>query len=137
MLCLYFRDVCILCCFFFSSRRRHTRCPLVTGVQTCALPISRLVNSNGRPSLTGRKFPAVARSLPEATGVHPRTAPRGSGWTNWNPLCRGRANARSEVPAPQRSEEHTSELQSLMRISYAVFRLKKHNHIHTTQHRSL
>src|SRR3546814_961332 len=26
--------------FFFSSRRRHTRCVLVTGVQTCALPIS-------------------------------------------------------------------------------------------------
>src|SRR3546814_14036830 len=35
-----------MCCcafdvlFFFSSRRRHTRCALVTGVQTCALPIS-------------------------------------------------------------------------------------------------
>src|SRR3546814_19163916 len=29
--------------FFFSSRRRHTRCALVTGVQTCALPI--LVNA--------------------------------------------------------------------------------------------
>src|SRR3546814_10200806 len=29
--------------FFFSSRRRHTRCALVTGVQTCALPISVLV----------------------------------------------------------------------------------------------
>src|SRR3546814_9527996 len=28
-----------MCCFFFSSRRRHTRCALVTGVQTCALPI--------------------------------------------------------------------------------------------------
>src|SRR3546814_3142058 len=27
--------------FFFSSRRRHTRCALVTGVQTCALPISQ------------------------------------------------------------------------------------------------
>src|SRR3546814_11875821 len=27
-------------CFFFSSRRRHTRCALVTGVQTCALPIT-------------------------------------------------------------------------------------------------
>src|SRR3546814_1281009 len=27
--------------FFFSSRRRHTRCSLVTGVQTCALPIYR------------------------------------------------------------------------------------------------
>src|SRR3546814_7676225 len=26
-------------CFFVSIRRRHTRCALVTGVQTCALPI--------------------------------------------------------------------------------------------------
>src|SRR3546814_1625102 len=37
-------DYMILCfcffCFVFSSRRRHTRCALVTGVQTCALPIS-------------------------------------------------------------------------------------------------
>src|SRR3546814_3497406 len=33
--------------FFFSSRRRHTRCALVTGVQTCALPICWL--------LTGRR----------------------------------------------------------------------------------
>src|SRR3546814_1236841 len=31
--------VCLGCIFFFSSRRRHTRCALVTGVQTCALPI--------------------------------------------------------------------------------------------------
>src|SRR3546814_9923186 len=38
--------------FFFSSRRRHTRCALVTGVQTCALPIS--------PQL--RRFPML-RSL--------------------------------------------------------------------------
>src|SRR3546814_9185133 len=30
------------CYFFFSSRRRHTRCALGTGVQTCALPISRI-----------------------------------------------------------------------------------------------
>src|SRR3546814_7191890 len=29
----------LVCFFFFSSRRRHTRCALVTGVQTCALPI--------------------------------------------------------------------------------------------------
>src|SRR3546814_2448675 len=33
---------CVLFCFFFSSRRRHTRCALVTGVQTCALPIYRM-----------------------------------------------------------------------------------------------
>src|SRR3546814_6064312 len=38
-------DTCIVLVvvffFCFSSRRRHTRCALVTGVQTCALPISR------------------------------------------------------------------------------------------------
>src|SRR3546814_3148258 len=32
-------DGYIVMFFFFSSRRRHTRCALVTGVQTCALPI--------------------------------------------------------------------------------------------------
>src|SRR3546814_9272580 len=35
------------------------------------------------------------------------------------------AAAKSNAPDPERSEEHTSELQSLMRISYAVFCLKK------------
>src|SRR3546814_3045423 len=40
---LFFLCRCLLrlVFFFFSSRRRHTRCALVTGVQTCALPISR------------------------------------------------------------------------------------------------
>src|SRR3546814_6383865 len=38
--------------FFFSSRRRHTRCALVTGVQTCALPISVNV-------ATGRNKPPI------------------------------------------------------------------------------
>src|SRR3546814_2138739 len=33
--------------YFFSSRRRHTRCALVTGVQTCALPIYREYPKNG------------------------------------------------------------------------------------------
>src|SRR3546814_4515287 len=32
--------LCMSGCFFFSSRIRQTRCALVTGVQTCALPIS-------------------------------------------------------------------------------------------------
>src|SRR3546814_8566993 len=35
--------LCLLSSFFFSSRRRHTRCALVTGVQTCALPICAFV----------------------------------------------------------------------------------------------
>src|SRR3546814_2168758 len=33
--------------FFFSSRRRHTRCALVTGVQTCALPICGIIDLQG------------------------------------------------------------------------------------------
>src|SRR3546814_16841174 len=42
-------------CFFFSSRRRHTRCALVTGVQTCALPIYRRRGQHrpGRERATG------------------------------------------------------------------------------------
>src|SRR3546814_1841016 len=49
----------------------------------------------------------------------------------WNPACRtgsgrcSRAYAAGTCPTRRRSEEHTSELQSLMRISYAVFCLKK------------
>src|SRR3546814_14320251 len=34
--------------FFFSSRRRHTRCALVTGVQTCALPTCRVADQHQR-----------------------------------------------------------------------------------------
>src|SRR3546814_1883081 len=56
VLCLYFVIFSFL--FFFSSRRRHTRCALVTGVQTCALPIfSDLDNSL-----------ATGESLPLAVG---------------------------------------------------------------------
>src|SRR3546814_17844528 len=42
-----------VCClvFFFSSRRRHTRCALVTGVQTCALPISGHVDYGLVPNI--------------------------------------------------------------------------------------
>src|SRR3546814_21133431 len=45
--------------FFFSSRRRHTRCALVTGVQTCALPISTPF----------RQIEAEIVSLPQGGGV--------------------------------------------------------------------
>src|SRR3546814_8964924 len=37
---VYVTSIFCFVLFFFSSRRRHTRCALVTGVQTCALPIS-------------------------------------------------------------------------------------------------
>src|SRR3546814_1575981 len=39
--------------FFFSSRRRHTRCALVTGVQTCALPISAVPRPAGSAVVEG------------------------------------------------------------------------------------
>src|SRR3546814_18143352 len=54
---------------FFSSRRRHTRCALVTGVQTCALPISPLIifcsgngdqNAGGGGALSSRNGIAIA-----------------------------------------------------------------------------
>src|SRR3546814_1072979 len=56
--------------FFFSSRRRHTRCALVTGVQTCALPISILGNlpvNVARPQHRAGKA-WVVRRVGEALG---------------------------------------------------------------------
>src|SRR3546814_7692957 len=56
----------LVCSFFFSSRRRHTRCALVTGVQTCALPISGVeeveVTASGRPVRTLRRRDPVPGS---------------------------------------------------------------------------
>src|SRR3546814_16857869 len=46
--------------FFFSSRRRHTRCALVTGVQTCALPIWHLPDPQSRHD---REAEAAARLM--------------------------------------------------------------------------
>src|SRR3546814_9057789 len=129
--------------FFFSSRRRHTRCALVTGVQTCALPICALdplgpgaadgveawlvaggattparleilhLTSADPDDLTLR----AARLLGEADHIfHPADTPAAI-------LDRARADAARHV----RSEEHTSEIQSLMSHSYAVLCLKKKN----------
>src|SRR3546814_9121968 len=51
LFCLCIFTVCFVF-FFFSSRRRHTRCALVTGVQTCALPIliCRAPSHRSRPN---------------------------------------------------------------------------------------
>src|SRR3546814_2359770 len=61
-------------CFFFSSRRRHTRCALVTGVQTCALPIS---GAKAQPGLAAearshKKLPGH-RILSRMPDTHPET----------------------------------------------------------------
>src|SRR3546814_3729426 len=61
---------------FFSSRRRHTRCALVTGVQTCALPIlnQRLIICNQR-FLDLYNLPAVmAQPGTELTDILDHTA---------------------------------------------------------------
>src|SRR5881409_1090022 len=61
--------------FFFSSRRRHTRCETVTGVQTCALPISqgapcrrRRVPRAREPAALFRRAAHRARALSLAPG---------------------------------------------------------------------
>src|SRR3546814_2485876 len=67
---LYFHPVliCIYCffcfIFFFSSRRRHTRCALVTGVQTCALPISqRILRLEKGHLIVGQDTDGLTRAL--------------------------------------------------------------------------
>src|SRR3546814_1530778 len=105
--------------FFFSSRRRHTSCALVTGFQTCALPICRQAYAGSRTKYS--RFTATnsaGLSSSYGSGLRSVKALRDSRRPNRSgPICQP---ARSS-----RSEEHTSELQSLMRISYAVFCLKK------------
>src|SRR3546814_9466495 len=137
--------------FFFSSRRRHTRCALVTGVQTCALPISlESARSQSRFIVLqscAKWAPGPWRTLSEwrtwsARGSrrvwHPPVWLRhATPFASNRPLkLKNRAlwkiprrrrlhavglNSRAADRQPHRSEEHTSELQSLMRISYAVF----------------
>src|SRR3546814_5155493 len=58
-----------------------------------------------------------------AAGIAP-PAPRKSSWDDLRGIVKGNG-ARFTIEEINRSEEHTSELQSLMRISYAVFCLKK------------
>src|SRR3546814_9357496 len=139
----------MICYFFFSSRRRHTRCALVTGVQMCALPIllSRVrvplgvvgIIYESRPNVTAD---AAALGLMSGNAVILRG---GSEAVHSNRALHAAfaaglvtaglsADAVQLVPTQdraavgamlRRSEEHTSELQSLMRTSYAVFCLKK------------
>src|SRR3546814_8887031 len=114
--------------FFFSSRRRHTRCALVTGVQTCALPIWAR-----RRALPGKRRHRGAVVASERCGVselglaHRVSAKRGAAWLGNVHSPEDPRDAGVRPRQAERSEEHTSELQSLMRISYAVFCLKKKN----------
>src|SRR3546814_5490509 len=142
--------------FCFASRRRHTRCALVTGVQTCALPICRGQQfDQGITVGAGDQMPDqnpviwpgndpdhIARC--HGTRLHHTeiTAHVGLGVEALDPVLLLRPVGEGATWGTRRSEEHTSELQSLMRISYAVFCLKKktktskhiytNNDIHTT-----
>src|SRR3546814_1580287 len=139
--CLLFCCRLVLCfvvdLFFFSSRRRHTRCALVTGVQTCALPIfDRPIGifDSGFGGLTVAR--SVIDQLPHESILYlgdTARAPYGSkriGEVREYALecldhlvdqgVKALVIACNSASAA-RSEEHTSELQSLMRISYAVF----------------
>src|SRR3546814_3655423 len=127
--------------FFFSSRRRHTRCALVTGVQTCALPISAASAVAAAASAASAATDYVAKAIVDAadqvlvsTGAATASKAQLSASTI---LGRGFVGAAAALTMAElktllalvkgdvglgnvdRSEEKTSELQSLMRISYA------------------
>src|SRR3546814_4752307 len=125
--------------FFFSSRRRHTRCALVTGVQTCALPIFEArIGADpdaGRHAHVGGD--AEGDDLLDATGA--QLAFQGGAdeggvhrLLDQRLACQRLEAGLEGVAGLQRSEEHTSALQSLMRISYAVFCLNTKNSLTQT-----
>src|SRR3546814_1264573 len=80
----------IICFVFFSSRRRHTRCALVTGVQTCALPISPADPDGARYDYTLRsriddlgallRHAGIDDATPVTLAVHDWGGMIGFGW---------------------------------------------------------
>src|SRR3546814_6212024 len=65
------RLLLVVSSFFVSSRRRHTRCAVVTGVQTCALPIY-LGSTEFGGRLDKRRFGAESAKRRFVAGVHHR-----------------------------------------------------------------
>src|SRR3546814_10174973 len=127
IVCVVVSSLSYVLLFFFSSRRRHTRCALVTGVQTCALPIwTRSHSLQRRPRYSTSRPPSASAGVPRSAADA-----SGTGEVKARSLC-GNADGR-QTGSSRRSEEHTSELQSLMRISYAVFCLKKKKNIQEMQ----
>src|SRR3546814_2214881 len=110
-----------------------TRCALVTGVQTFARPIlphTRLYAGErlralrrglvlGQPAMAARLGLSVSYLSQLENDARPLTAAVITALRRHHP-------AETAAIEGERSEEHTSELQSLMRISYAVFCLKTH-----------
>src|SRR3546814_5687213 len=130
--------------FFFSSRRRHTRCALVTGVQTCALPIfaadplTDLVDRGPFDDTVRARevdvFEAAKARFRWREGAEAMQArvvddDEFSGIDVAHVFggddVEGAGLRRQVVGIAERSEAHTSALQSLMRRSYAVFCLNK------------
>src|SRR3546814_2207853 len=107
-------------CFFFSSRRRHTRCALVTGVQTCALPISVEADQFFASAVATSGF-AVSPS-----GTTGRTGDARGGTIDIGVAGGSLLQIESSAILSDRKSTRLN-LQSLMRISYAVFCLKKKN----------
>src|SRR3546814_2614722 len=87
------------------------------------------------PSVPCARHPCCAASAPRS-GWHRRFAPT-SRYSPRSAVLRQSDRTVTRSHPPWRSEEHTSELQSLMRISYAVFCLKKKKiHQHKTENES-
>src|SRR3546814_4768334 len=84
---------------------------------------SHFLSATGRMSLAAfaRQFSAMAHGIPVVLHLARR-------WGIRKPQSSSRSDrSHPDRARTSRSEEHTSELQSLMRISYAVFCLKKKN----------
>src|SRR3546814_8215246 len=115
--------MCYVC--FFSSRRRHTSCALWTGVQTCALPIFGFAASPSPVRLHNERLSPIDAGafMDSKADIAVRPPEFGETALPYPPALR--AWGVLALFCLARSEEHTSELQSLMRISYAVFCLKK------------
>src|SRR3546814_5936774 len=123
-------------CFFFSSRRRHTSCALVTGVRRVLFRSVGLCRRRALHAPACRQSPPPITSLFRPSGQHCGVSSFISGQLTRQRCAVGSSMrccsccwARRPILSclSPRSEEHTSELQSLMRISYAVFCLQKKN----------
>src|SRR3546814_1316701 len=94
--------------FFFSSRRRHTRCALVTGVQTCALPISRMHLMHVRADFVRAHAHKYPLNLSCQLSDHIENQFQVTGMTDTTSPANARLNpttsSRREI-APPRSEE--------------------------------
>src|SRR3546814_10376851 len=95
--------------FFCSSRGRHTMCALVTGVQTCALPISRRPLPPCSPGSPARRLHPEVRAprrrgrrapeLSDAASAEPVVAQDASGYRRYAACAtRGRSQGRRGTP---------------------------------------